>query len=128
MPLIFTVPAFLMINPWFAPFKNAISAMNMYFGILMVVAGFLFLIEAFHALPAIKAQRVGLMGAFLMIFLSVINLIIGGLIFSNLYNFGDDTLNHFISYMMGLAIIDYIILDREALFHYRRLKARILGT
>jgi len=131
VPLIFSIPAFLVVNPWY-PLLKGFDLGQLYFGLLMSVAGLFFLYETLLTVPTIQKKGAGQLAVMILAFLTIGSFAFGLSIIFQMYhvnpNATNDTLHTIMSIILGLAVIMYIVMGREELFHHRRLRDAILAS
>ena len=122
LPLIFLVPAFLIIFPFTRVSLSILDPVNAFYGILLIYMGLVFFIEMGFALPETGKSSAGIFGAVLLLALAVGSLFFASMILVDQYDVtGDQGIaNTVLSILMIIAILMFVVQAREELFHYRR--------
>lgn len=121
-PFFLSLIAFVMISPWTRGTIFWIDDAEAFYGFVLMLAGTIFLYEMFYALPEIGKSAYGIFGAVLLLTLSIGSYIFGGLIISNQYDVVNDTgtLNGVLSFLLGIAILMFLVQGLEEVRHYRK--------
>lgn len=124
LPLIFAIPALLLISPWTRDLAiiSSLDPLNAFYGLLLIYVGLVFLIEMGFALPETGKSSAGVFGAFLLGGLALGAFVFGGLIITDQYDVINDTgqLNTVLSVLLIIAIFMFVVQAREELFHHKR--------
>lgn len=124
LPLLFAIPALLIISPWTRNLAviSSLDPVNAFYGFLLFYVGLVFLIEMGFALPEMGKSSAGIFGAVLLGGLAIGAFAFGGLIVTDQYDVTNDTgtLNTVLSVLLIIAIGMFVVQAREELFHHKR--------
>ena len=122
LPLIFLIPAFLIIFPFTRDALSILEPVNAFYGILLIYVGLIYLIEMGFALPEAGKGGAGIFGAVLLFALGIGSLFFASMILVDQYDVVNDQgfANQLLSVLMIIAILMFTVQAREELFHYRR--------
>jgi hypothetical protein len=131
-PLLLIVPLFLITSTltrndfvsWFNQIGINLTVESIFYTAVLTYAGVVFLIESIGNVDLKSGKPTGSIGGVFLIGAGVILLVFAGSVFVGVYDPIADTseLNVVLTFVMGFAIVMFVVQAREEIFHYRRFK------